>query len=96
MSIGNLSNLIVGTNGTNNGIGEYEGGKWGLLDSSGKVLLPLNYDGLEYLGEKLYSYKAGEKWGIIRDDNTILLPPLFYSFHKFEEGLARFYITTKN
>ena len=72
-------------------------GKWGLIDSSGKVIVPPTFD---FIGEQPANFDAqafrqglaparkGTDWGYIRTDGTWAIAPSFASATKFNEDLA--------
>jgi hypothetical protein len=52
--------------------------RWGLMDSTGKVILPPIYEEIRNpKAEGLVGFKKGDKWGIIKFDGTILVNPIY-------------------
>lgn len=49
-------------------------GKYGVLDKTLQSLVPMQYDFLELLREGIYLARYKGKAGIIREDNTVLIP----------------------
>jgi len=64
--------------------------KYGLLDSSLRVLLPAKYDQLLPLGDDLFKVSQKGKWGVIGFDNSILIP-LIYDSLILEGAIVRTY-----
>lgn len=73
-----------------NGLAAFESnGKWGYLDSKGRTVVPFEYDavwGYNALGGKDTPYESFEghitvyknkKFGIIKDDGTVVVEPMF-------------------
>lgn len=50
---------------------------WGLVDFSGKVLMPFSYDEIKDLGDGYLSYKKDGKWGLLKKDGTLLTKALY-------------------
>lgn len=65
----------------------FEGGKWGVCDKNGKVIVPCIYDGVEYSGDLLFTINEGGvsagqnafhvktnggKWGLYGDGRELL------------------------
>lgn len=66
-------------------------GKWGMIDSQGRFLLPIRYDAIRPFSQdgELLQIKNGEKRGIATSEGVILLHPYFDKFTDYnaEEGL---------
>lgn len=72
-----------------------ENKKWGLLSmEDGHELLPFSYKELRPLGNGLFGYKEGDKWGIARNDGVRLTAPLYLAVSKAGEGILP--VKTKN
>jgi tetratricopeptide (TPR) repeat protein len=52
-------------------------GKWGLMDTSGNLVLNTDYDELLPDGEGFAAYKAGDKWGYMDLTGQTLIEPLY-------------------
>ncbi|MEQ1586311.1 MAG: WG repeat-containing protein [Cyclobacteriaceae bacterium] len=77
-----------------NGISIYKySQKYGLLDSSLKVLLPAQYDHLYPFGSDQFVVSKKGKRGVIGSDNTIHIP-LIYDSLIIEDDIARVYKKT--
>lgn len=61
--------------------------KWGLLDSAGKEILPLEADeiGMKWDGNKfgMFKFKIGDKWGVMDFSGKLLLAPEYVSLGEF-------------
>lgn len=54
---------------------DYEGGKWGAVDRTGKVIIPLVYDKLYYLSEQaLFLVTKNNLRGLLSTTGAVLLP----------------------
>lgn len=72
-----------------------KGNKWGFIDSTGKLVVPMEYD--EYHKSFPYSeglvcmrkgdYKTG-KWGFIDKKGRVKIPFIYDEAYKFSDGLA--------
>lgn len=68
--------------------------KWGLIDRSGKEVIPIAYDNIEYIGGDLVcvntGYKEGRiyehsgKWGVVNLKNEIVIPFIYSDFHAWD------------
>ncbi|MBI3511628.1 MAG: WG repeat-containing protein [Bacteroidetes bacterium] len=50
------------------------GGKWGYLDSTGKIVIAPVYDGAKPSQKKTGIVKQNKKWGVLRMDNSSIIP----------------------
>ncbi len=50
------------------------GGKWGYIDSAGKILVAPQYDAAKQSSKKTGIVKQGKKWGLISMGNASILP----------------------
>jgi WG containing repeat len=64
-------------------------GKFGYIDSNGKVIIPFKFDDAWYFSEGLASIKIGEKRGYINEKGKIVIEPQFVWANSFFEGLAK-------
>jgi len=48
-------------------------GKKGMINGSGKIVIPPSYDEIQVVGESLYSAKKEGKWGYIDKDGNIII-----------------------
>ena len=66
-----------------------EGKKWGLMNSSGEVVVPFIYDGNHYgYTDGLISMRKGNKWCFLDESGKEIIAPLFTSVNRFREGLC--------
>lgn len=61
--------------------------KWGLLDSTGKEILPIEADeiGIKWDGNEfgMFKFKIGDKWGVMDISGRLLLAPEYVSLGEF-------------
>jgi hypothetical protein len=76
------------------GIGTFQhrkNGKYGLMDASGKIILPEEYDGVGMYSDGLVSAKTGGakgRWGYIDINGNQVIPPLYDDAGGFSDGFA--------
>lgn len=74
--------FIIATNFTTNAQVRYtENNKWGLKDSSGKVILKAKYDALDNnieLGWPLSRIQKNEKWGVVNSKGVVIIEPIYF------------------
>jgi len=63
-------------------------GKWGLINENGTVVLPFEYDGIEYFGGDLAAVKVNGKWKITDMKGNEIVPHDYDDAVYFIEGLA--------
>ena len=63
-------------------------GKYGFIDQTGKVVIPLNYDWAWWFSEGLASVKRNGKWGFIDNTGKVVIPLNYDDTWYFTEGLA--------
>ena len=63
-------------------------GKWGFIDNTGKMVVPLQYDLVLGFNEGLALVRVGEKWGFIDKTGQVVIPPRYDFPDLFSEGLA--------
>jgi WG containing repeat len=61
---------------------------WGAVDTSGSIIIPVEYDYLGTLREGLMNFQKEKKMGFLDKDNKIIIPAMYYDFSSFSEGLA--------
>ena len=64
------------------------GDKYGYLELTGSVAIPLTLDGASTFAEGLAAVKKGEKWGYIDKNGSMVIPFKFDSAGDFGNGLA--------
>ncbi|MBL8124778.1 MAG: WG repeat-containing protein [Pyrinomonadaceae bacterium] len=63
-------------------------GKWGVIDKSGKFVLPPTYDDMVHFYEGLAAVKKDGKYGFIDGNGRLVIPPKFDLAGSFSYGLA--------
>ncbi len=63
-------------------------GKWGAINSNGKLIIPFKYDSHDDFSEGLAAISLNGKWGFVNKQGTLVVPTKFESAEKFKEGLA--------
>ena len=64
-------------------------GKYGFIDQTGKVVIPLKYDDALYFNEGLASVKRNGKWGFIDKDGKVMIPLKYDdAYHYFINGFT--------
>jgi hypothetical protein len=79
------------------GIGDFQNGlalaianeKYGYIDTSGKLVIPAQYDDARHFADGLAAVQIGGKWGYINPKGERVIPPQFTMFADFTEGLAK-------
>lgn len=75
------------------------GGKWGVINKTGKLIIPVKYDAIRYLGYRLFAVNIGEKfidedireggqWAVMNATGKALTPFLYNNISAFEDGMA--------
>lgn len=64
------------------------GDRYGYLDLTGKVAIPLTFDGASTFSEGVAAVKRGSKWGYIDKNGSLVIPFQFDSAGEFGQGLA--------
>jgi hypothetical protein len=62
--------------------------KSGLLDITGKIAIPIIYDGLEAIGYGLWKVKIKDKYGIVNDENDEITPIKYDEIYPIENGFC--------
>lgn len=67
-----------------------QGGKWGYIDSTGKVVVPLEFEAIQAGGFTFdrTAAKRGGKWGYLDPSGKFAIPPIYEEAKPFLEGLA--------
>ncbi|MCX7995251.1 MAG: WG repeat-containing protein, partial [candidate division WOR-3 bacterium] len=63
-------------------------GKWGLCDTTGKIVVEPKFDDIEAFFEGLAKVKVGDKYGFVDLSGKIVIEPKFDAATYFSEGLA--------
>lgn len=78
---------------------EEKGGKWGAIDKRGKLIIPVKFDAIRYLGYRFFGVNTGEKvskmdgtiegkWALMNSTGKALTPFQFSNISRFEDGMA--------
>ncbi len=70
-------------------------GKFGLIDTTNKIIIPFKYDDAFPLGNKLIIAKKKGKYGIINKSNKTILDFSYDKISPIEEGNGEAYLKTK-
>ncbi len=65
-------------------------GKWGYIDTEGRVIVEPKYDGANSFSEGLAAVQSGGKWGYIDKTGAVVIAFTFDSTFAFSEGLAAY------
>lgn len=63
-------------------------GKYGFVDKSGNVVIPLKYDLAWWFSEGLASVRLNGKWGFVNKTGVEVVPLIYDWAKQFSEGLA--------
>ena len=63
--------------------------KWGFVDGTGKVIIPLMYEVAQEFSEGLAAVKLMNRWGFIDTTGTKFISFKYYDVGNFSEGMAR-------
>ncbi len=61
---------------------------WGVMDVSGKIIIPPKFEGLGEFQADVALAKSNQKWGVINRRGEFLKKPEFQDVREFENGLA--------
>lgn len=64
-------------------------GRYGFVDTEGKLVIPATLDEAWSFQEGLAVVKKDGKWGHIRPDGTFAVPPIYHDAWGFSDGLAK-------
>ena len=72
-------------------------GKWGFIDTKGKVVLPFQYDKADSFSEGLAAVVTADtdKYGYINTKGEMVIPPKYEKAFYFNEGVAAVQILDK-
>ena len=70
---------------------EYEdyGHRWGFIDTSGKLVIPYQFEDAGNFTEGLAAVRKGERWGYINKNGDSIIRPIFKGAWAFNYGVAR-------
>lgn len=66
-----------------------ENGKWGVVDREGRLSVPVKYDSLQRLSERLFAADLGGKFGVV-DSTDKVVTPFVYDMIDKVRGTGRF------
>ena len=68
---------------------DYENYKWGLIDKTGKNILPFKYSGISWNGykEDIITAAINDKWGALDKENNIIVPFIYDAARDFDGGI---------
>lgn len=66
-----------------------EKGKYGFIDTDGKVVIEPQFDFAQFFGDGLANVKVRGKWGFVDETGRFVIEPQFDDAGEFSEGLAR-------
>lgn len=72
------------------------GGKWGYVDTTGRVIIPATYDGAKQVNEETAIVKKEKKWGMIDLKNTVRIPLVYDALNYMEADTNTFVIAQMN
>jgi WG containing repeat len=65
------------------------GHRWGFIDTSGKMLIPFQYEDAGDFSEGLAAVRIGDFWGYINKKAELVIPATFKGAWDFKGGMAR-------
>ncbi len=73
-----------------NGLARVKKGiKWGYIDSTGSVIIPLKYNEVENFYDNLARVRLGQKWGLMDASGKEIIKPTFDAIYEFKDGKAK-------
>lgn len=64
-----------------------EGGKWGVFDENGNILIPFEYEFIRHIGEMSFIVKINGKFGVINAKREMLVEPVYTAYKMTETSL---------
>lgn len=64
-------------------------GKYGIIDTDGQIVIPMNYKNLENFHEELAAFSLDSKYGFLNIKNEVVIPPIYSWVENFENGFAK-------
>ncbi|MBK8485762.1 MAG: WG repeat-containing protein [Saprospiraceae bacterium] len=61
-----------------------EGGKWGFIDITGKVIIDLSFEAVSSYSNGLAAVRKNGKWGFIDTIGNLVIPNIYYNFIDFQ------------
>ncbi len=62
--------------------------KWGFIDSTGSVIIPLKYNEVTNFSDGLAKVRLGSKWGLMNSSGKEIIKPTFTFIDEFIDGKA--------
>jgi len=73
-----------------NGLARVKTGiKWGYIDTTGSVIIPLKYNEVENFKNGLARVRLGQKWGLMDATGREIIKPTFTFIGEFIDGKAK-------
>jgi hypothetical protein len=72
------------------------GGKWGYVDTIGRVIIPATYDGAKQVREETAIVKKEKKWGMIDMQNAVRIPIVYDALSYMEADTSTFVLAQMN
>lgn len=69
------------------------GEKYGFIDRSGELTIPLRYEQAHPFSENRAAVKVSDRWGYIDRNGQLIVRPTFEAVSDFEKGLGRVVVT---
>ena len=63
-------------------------GKWGMVDVSGKTIIPFKYEALREHSEGKIAFRKNGLWGFMNMEEEIVIEPKYNNVGSFQEGMA--------
>ena len=63
--------------------------KWGFIDTTGALIVPLKYNEVENFNDGLARVRSGQKWGLVDVTGRVVIKPTFDWIYDFENGMAK-------
>ena len=63
-------------------------GRWGVIDKTGKTIIPFKYDALKIFTEDLAGFKKNGKYGFMDINEKVHIEPIFDDVSAFNNGIA--------
>ena len=62
---------------------------YGYMDTTGTIVIPIQFDNAMHFSEGLAAVEVGGKWGYIDRKGQTVIPPRFHKAREFKQGRAR-------
>ncbi|HVF10819.1 MAG TPA: WG repeat-containing protein [Abditibacteriaceae bacterium] len=67
-----------------------QGNRWGLIEKTGKVLLPPTYEAISFFSDKAMVIKQAGKYGLLAITGETLVAPQYEAIDRFRRGYATY------